>query len=136
MDIGAVKRAPATVSQVTTVREPAQSIVQPVATELPSYESVQSIGAASAVPGDTVAFSDEARAQAVRLQALEKTIKTQLDIDPTTREVVIRTVNQQTGRVVVQVPDEVSLKMRQFAALMREKDDAVQAVRIKYSSVA
>jgi uncharacterized FlaG/YvyC family protein len=142
MDIGAVTRAPATASQVTTVREPAQSIAQPVSTLLAADKAVTSVGSAqnvrgeSAQAGDIVQISNAARAQEARVQALQKTIETRLDIDPTTRQVVVRSINQETGRVVVQVPDEMSLKLRQFAVLMREQDEAAAQQRKSYSAVA
>jgi uncharacterized FlaG/YvyC family protein len=142
MDIGAVTRAPATASQVTTVREPAQSSIPPVSTVLAANKVVTNVGAAQNVrgesvqAGDIVQVSDAARAQEARLQALQKTIETRLDIDPTTREVVFRSYNQQTGRTIVQVPDEVSLRLRQFAALVREKEAAAKVDHQQFSSVA
>ncbi len=135
MDIGAVKRAPATLSQVTTVREPAQSSAPPVSTELAANKAVAAIGSTQDARIDTVDVSGAARAQEARLNALQKTIETRLDIDPATRQVVMRSVNQD-GRVVVQVPDEMSLKLRQFAVQMRAQDEAAAQMRKSYNSVA
>lgn len=135
MDIGAVKRAPATLSQVTTVREPAQSSAPPVSTVLAANKAVAAIGSTQDVRIDTVDVSGATRAQEARLNALQKTIETRLDIDPTTRQVVMRSVNQD-GRVVVQVPDEMSLKLRQFAVQMRAQDEAAAQMRKSYNSVA
>lgn len=125
MEIGAFKRVQVSaIFQPSARPEPASSGVKTVETELKTSKAVAATAGPSDVTRDDnvrVGISDEAKARARREQALRDTITKHLDINPSTRDVIIKSVRQETGEVVRQYPDEAMLRLREFAVRMREQ---------------
>ena len=97
--------------------------MRPVETQLSPDKAVTAVaGAAETATGEVrVGISDQAAAQARRMQQMQSVITKHLDINPATRDVVVKSVRQDTGETVQQYPDEVVLRLREFAARMREQ---------------
>jgi uncharacterized FlaG/YvyC family protein len=117
MDIGGVRLAPAAATvSVANRAEPSGSGTRPVSTELPRDQVVRSAGQAEAVTVDV--RQDRAREQLARERLLKEFISNRAVLDPRTREVVYQAVNNRTGEVVRQFPDEAILKLRDYANQM------------------
>jgi uncharacterized FlaG/YvyC family protein len=125
MEIGAFNRASnAAAYQPAARQEPATSGIKPVETQLVSDKAVTAVSRTLEVARETavtVGISREASDAARRQQALRDTITKHLDINPATRDVVVKSVRKETGEVIKQYPDEVVLKLREFAAQMRDQ---------------
>lgn len=119
MDIGGIRLAPAAASLPAANRvEPNASGTRAVATELPRTEAVRAIGDSPTVRVDSQ--QDPARDQSQREEQLRSFIQSRNVIDPRTREIVFRSIDNRTGAVVHQFPDEVRLKLREYLNTMRE----------------
>jgi uncharacterized FlaG/YvyC family protein len=90
-------------------------------TELPPEATVRPVG-----DGEAVRFERQGAAEArARLdEALRAVIERNIEIDSKTREVVYQVVDERTGEVTRQVPDETLLRLRTYAREMREADEA------------
>jgi uncharacterized FlaG/YvyC family protein len=125
MEIGAFNRAStAAAYQPAARQEPATSGIKPVETQLVSDKAVTAVSAASDAArqsGVSIGISRAAADAARRQQAVRDTITKHLDINPATRDVVVKSVRKETGEVIKQYPDEVVLKLREFAAQMRDQ---------------
>jgi uncharacterized FlaG/YvyC family protein len=91
-----------------------------VRTELPPEAAVQQVNEAEPVRFEP---TDGARERAAVERALQDVIKRRIEIEPKTREVVYQSVNQETGEVVRQVPDQALLRLRAYAREMREAQE-------------
>jgi flagellar protein FlaG len=89
-----------------------------VKTDLAPDAAVQQVRPAQAVRFDP---TDGAQARAALDAALREFIDRKISIDPKTREVVYQSVDQRTGEVVRQVPEEALLRLRAYARALREK---------------
>ena len=89
-----------------------------VATELAPEAAVRQVGPAQAVQ---VEPSDGAQRRAVLDAALREVIKRNIVVDPKSREVVFQTVDERTGEVVRQIPDDTMLRLRAYAREMRDR---------------
>ena len=106
-----------------------------VAVELPPERTVQSAPAGEAVrldlrQQDDAADRDRPEQAAQRKPAEEDAmrremrdvIERRLMIDPDTRSVVMQKRDRSTGETVVTVPDEMSLKLRQYSRELTEQE--------------
>ncbi len=97
-------------------------------TDLSPEVAVQQVDAIEAVRFEP---SDGASARAALDKALRETIDRRITIDPKTREVIYQTVNEDTGEVVRQIPDEAMMRLRAYAREMREKSEASEVRRVE-----
>jgi uncharacterized FlaG/YvyC family protein len=92
-----------------------------VKTDLTPEAAVQQVGAAQAARFEP---SRGVEARAAVDAAVREMISHNVIIDRKTREVVFQTVDERTGEVVRQIPDDTMLRLRAYAREMREKDVA------------
>jgi uncharacterized FlaG/YvyC family protein len=125
MEIGAFNRASTAAALQTAARqEPATTGIKPVDTQLASARAVTAAAATTETVRERaveVGISREAADAARRQEAIRNTITKHLDINPATRDVVVKSIRKETGEVIKQYPDEVVLKLREFAAQMRDQ---------------
>jgi hypothetical protein len=124
MDTGGIAKIPAATAP-TPLRA---DIVHPgaVRTELPPEAAVRPADAAEAVRFEPA--RDLAQRAALDA-ALQDMIRRNIEIDPRTREVVEQVVDQSTGRVVRQTPEEALLRLRAYARELREPEEAGDGTR-------
>jgi hypothetical protein len=89
-------------------------VVQAVATDLP--------------PAQTVTATDTAAPTANNTQSSSANDQTTVFIDPATREVVMRVVDQRSGQVVQQIPDQAMLRMQAYSQALNEGKTPTQAL--------
>ena len=111
MDTGLTIRPTGSVAQASDVR-PEPAVRQAVQTDLAPAQSVTAGAEASA------ARNDSAR------PAPQPTTARDIVIDAASREVIFRTVDVRSGRVVRQVPDEALLRLRQYLRAEVSREDA------------
>jgi flagellar protein FlaG len=100
-----------------------------VKTDLAPGATVQQIREAQAVRFDP---TDGVQARATLDEVLRDFIKRKVTIDPKTREVVYQSIDQRTGEVVRQVPDEALMRLRAYARALREQSrDQGQSTDVK-----
>jgi uncharacterized FlaG/YvyC family protein len=121
METGNITKPAATVAPAAPARADHLVAAGAVRTELAPEAAVQ-----QAEEPQAVRF--ESSPQIERRAALESTlqdfIKRHITVDPRTREVVFQTVDERTGAVVRQLPEEAILKLRAYARELREADSA------------
>jgi flagellar protein FlaG len=91
-----------------------------VKTDLAPEAAVQAVKESEAVRFD---LSSGIASRAALDQALRETIARRIEIEPKTREIVHQTVNEETGEVLRQVPDEALLRLRVYSRELREKSE-------------
>jgi flagellar protein FlaG len=95
-----------------------------VKTELAPEAAVQQVEKTAAVqfaPTQGADFSASLDA------TMRDVVKRNITIDPRTREIVFQAINQETGEVVRQIPDEAMLRLRAYIREMREAEDKGRA---------
>ena len=120
MDTGGIAKPPAATAPTAP---PRADVVHPgaVRTELPPEAAVRPADAAEAVRFEPARDLAQRAALDAALQAM---IRRHIEIDPKTREVVEQVVDQSTGRVVRQTPEEALLRLRAYARELREAEEA------------
>lgn len=120
MDIGGVNKAPAAASTYLAANrpEPTASGARAVETTLPHSETVRA-------PAEARAQTDDRRmaeqaAQLSREQLMREFIRSRAVTDPRTREVVFQAVNMRTGEVLSQLPNEMTLRLREYVSSLLE----------------
>lgn len=108
MEIAPVHRAAPVFDAGMPARPPVQAGGAPVATELAASASVQ-----QASPG-SASGNDVRRAQPEPSPSVER----HLTIDTETHQIVSQVVEQQSGDVLSQVPDQALLQLRTYAREM------------------
>jgi hypothetical protein len=119
MDTGGIAKALA----AAATAPPRLDALQPgpgVASDLPLEAAVQQPGGSEAVIPD----ARRAMAGAALDAVLSEFIRRHVEIDPKTRDVVFETVDEKTGRVIRQLPDEAMLKLRAYVRELRVAEDA------------
>ena len=94
-----------------------------VRTELAPEAAVQQASDAQAVRYEP---SESAQRRAAIDAIVQDVIRRNITIDPKTREVLFQSIDQRTGEVVRQVPEEGLLKLRAYAREMRNVDSGEQ----------
>lgn len=140
MDFGSANRSAVMGIHILPARADAAATRGAVPVELPASQTVQSVPAGDPVQID-IRQKSSARGQAPqqggdappRDDAIEagrrqmrEVIERRLMIDPHTRSVVMHMRNRETGETVTTVPDEASLKLRQYgrALAVQARQDA------------
>jgi flagellar protein FlaG len=119
MDTGSIAK-PATTSAPSAPQR-AETLVGAVKTELAPEAAVRQVSQTEPVRFD---LTNGAATRAALDQAIRETIDRRLIVDPKNREVVYQAVDETTGEIVRQVPDEAILRLRAYARLMREKSES------------
>ena len=110
MDTGLTIRPTGSVAQASQVR-PEPAVRQAVQTDLTPAQSVTASAA-------TFAVSNDPR------PAPQPTTARDIVIDAASREVIFRTVDVRSGRVVRQVPEEALLRLKQYLRAEVSREDA------------
>ena len=121
MDAGNIARPNGGPAPVASARAEALTEAGAAKTELAPEMVVQQAGGEQALRFDR---SDESNRRAALEAALGDVIRRQTVIDARTRELVVQSVDERTGNVVSQFPEETLLKLRAFAREMREAQNA------------
>lgn len=121
MDVGSITRTPTPTPLNAPQRADSLVASGAVRTELKTEAAVQQVR-----PVDHARFdpTNETASRAALDQLVRETIARRIVLEPKTREVIYQSVNEETGEVVRQVPDEAILRLRAYAREMREKDAA------------
>ena len=129
METGSITKPAAT----TAPTAPSPVSAGTVRTELPPEASVQAVTEADAVRFEPSRGANERAALDAAVSAM---IKRNIEIDPKTREVIFQSVDQRTGEVVRQLPEETMLKLRVYAREMRKAESAgaSEAAQVKKSA--
>lgn len=122
MDIGGVNKAPAAASAYLGANrpEPTASGARAVTTDLPRDEAVRAPAEARTRPDDRQAAEREA--MLTREQLMREFIRSRAVTDPRTREVVFQAVNTRTGEVLSQLPDEMTLRLREYVSAVLQPE--------------
>jgi uncharacterized FlaG/YvyC family protein len=99
-----------------------------VRTELPPESSVQQVPEAEAVRFEP---SDGAQARARIDAAMREMIDRRIEIDPKTREVIYQTVDQESGEVIRQTPDQALLRLRVYTRELLERIEERRAAGVQ-----
>ena len=120
MDIGGVNKAPAAASTYLAANrpEPTASGARAVETTLPCDETVRAPAEARAQTADRRLAEQAARLS--REQLMREFIRSRAVTDPRTREVVFQAVNMRTGEVLSQLPNELTLRLREYVSSLLE----------------
>ena len=116
MDTGSIARSP--VISTPTAAPAAAVSAGGVATELPAAAVVRQIGETEAVRFEP---SGGAGTRAA-IEAAAQDLRRQVIIDPETRDLVFQSVNDRTGEVVRQIPDETLLRLRAYVREISAKE--------------
>ncbi len=123
MEVGAPIRQQALPQPGATASALPVAAVKPVETEIPAPRSVEATGKSEAVRID---INPDAQRRAAIDSELNKRDK-RWAIDERSREVIVRTIDVASGKVVAQYPDDWQLKQRAYSRAMIEKQMATQA---------
>lgn len=128
METGSLNRPAPIAAHNAPQRTDSLATAGAVRTQLPAESAVQQVSEAEAVRFEP---SDGARERAAMERALQDVIKRRIEIEPKTREVVYQKINERTGEVVRQVPDEALMRLRAYAREMREKTEPAEVRRVE-----
>jgi flagellar protein FlaG len=128
MEVGSIARTPAPSAANAPQRADTLVSAGAVKTELKPEAAVQQVREVEPVRFDP---TNETAARAALDQVIRETISRRIVLEPKTREVIFQTVNEETGEVVRQVPDEALLRLRAYARELREKDDNSDVPRVE-----
>jgi hypothetical protein len=113
----------------SVIRSDAASTGGAVRTDLPPAASPQAIAETEPVRLEP---RDRARERAAeRENALRDVITRNLTVDPRTREIVFQAINERTGEVVRQTPDEAILRLRAYAREMKDAEASDPSRRVE-----
>jgi uncharacterized FlaG/YvyC family protein len=128
METGSISRPTPIPAHNAPQRTDSLAATGAVRTELPAEAAVQQVNEVEAVRFEP---SEGAKERAAAERALQDVIKRRIEIEPKSREVVYQKVNEETGEVVRQVPDEALMRLRAYAREMREKAEASDVRRVE-----
>jgi hypothetical protein len=128
MDVGSITRIPTPSATNAPQRADALVAAGAVKTELKPEAAVQQVREVEAVRFDP---TNEIASRAALDQAIRETMSRRVVLEPKTREVLFQTVNEETGEVVRQVPDEVLVRLRAYVRELREKDESSDVRRVE-----
>jgi uncharacterized FlaG/YvyC family protein len=134
MDAGSITKTASPTGPVGPARADVAAPRNAAPTSLAPELTVQQPSEAAAVQ---LSFDSASQTRAALDRAMRDVIQRNITIDPKTREVVYQVVDETSGAVVRQYPDETLLKLRTFAREMRDRiqddkgpDDAPKIERI------
>jgi len=116
MDIGSVNRPAGPSSVHAPQRADALVSSGAVKTDLPAEAAVQQVQEAAAVRFEP---RDGVQARATLDEAMRDAIRRRIVVDQKNREVIHQTVDERTGEVIRQIPEEVFLRLRAYARAVR-----------------
>ena len=123
---------PVQASSFVPVRAEAAQGRQVTPTELPEVQTVTAVSDVRPVQRDTLDQQPKFTADINRsIDALAEPSK-KVTIDETTRELIFRTINAQTGAVVTQFPDDAILRQRAYN-LQQERQELLKSSEVKIS---
>jgi uncharacterized FlaG/YvyC family protein len=128
MEVGSIARTPAPSAANAPQRADTLAASSAVKTELKPEAAVQQVREVEAPRFDP---TNETASRAALDQVVRETISRRIVLEPKTREVLFQTVNEETGEVVRQVPDEALLRLRAYAREMRAKDSGADVRRVE-----
>jgi uncharacterized FlaG/YvyC family protein len=132
MDTGGIAKTPTVTAPTSPPRADVLHSASGVATELAASRAVQQTGESEAVIADA-----RRAAPGAALDALfSEFIKRNIEIDPKTREVIFQTVDEETGRVIRQLPDEAMLKLRTYLRELRAAEDKTADLSRRVQKIA
>jgi hypothetical protein len=111
MDFGGVNKPAAPTSQSALQRVDAPVSSGFAKTELPKEATVQPVEAISPVRFEPSAGSDR---RAALDAIMQRAVEHKMEADDRTRDLVFRAVNEKTGEVMLQLPNEQALKLRAY----------------------
>lgn len=109
MEIGQTPRIPAHVGAGDASRASPVADTPPVRTELPPEKAPTAPDTARDVPGERVPGAPDPT----------PTVDRRIEVDAETQALVFRAVDEATGEVVRQVPDQALLRLRAYARELR-----------------
>jgi hypothetical protein len=118
MDTGSIARIPA--ANAPSIASAVPVTADEVETELPPTIAVRQIAETEAVRFEP---SGGAGTRAA-IEAAAQDLRQQVIIDPETRDIVFQAVDERTGEVVRQVPDEMLLRLRAYVREISVKQTA------------
>jgi hypothetical protein len=120
MDVGSPIRQPVSAPTPGQFQQvPSQG---PVVTELPKPQSVEAPNTAEAVRVDV---NPQAERRA-KFESEADQRRKQFVVDEKTKDMVVRTVDRESGEVIAQFPDDWQIKQRAYSRAMLEKQLAAQ----------
>lgn len=111
MDVGSPPKASTGPASAATPRVDLVAAVRAVRTDLPPAAAVGQVAPVEAARFEP---SDGLRERAALDDIVRAALKRDTIIDPTTRAVITQTVDEVTGEVVAQTPDEAMLRLRAY----------------------
>lgn len=130
MELGGVNKASAGTTAQVVPRQDVNATAGTAAVDLKPEETVQATPAGDAVQ---VSLSNDADAAAKRIAALRDVIDRRVETDPRTREVVYKFVREGSGQVLLQLPDEQVLRLREYLAKANEQREQIDEQASKAS---
>lgn len=115
MDMGGIAKTPAATAPTAPAREDVSHSARGVATNLAPDAAVQQVGKTEPVRFDASRAASGAALDAV----VSDFIRRNIEIDPQTRELVFQVVDQKSGRVIRQTPEEAILRLRAYIRDLR-----------------
>jgi uncharacterized FlaG/YvyC family protein len=120
MDVGSPIRQPGPSTQAGQSQAAPQR--EPVVTELPKSQTVE-----AAVKTQTSRFAAAFTSERAALGLAVSERRKQFVIDDRTKDMIVRTLDVNSGEVVMQFPDDWQLKQRAYSRAMLEKQFLQQA---------
>jgi hypothetical protein len=134
MDLGTTTKSAAVMAPPAPARGETTAAPGAVRTDLPARSVVT-----ATKPAEKVRYepTDAARDMVTRELALRSSTRRQMDIDEATSAVVTKVIDEESGKVVRQMPEEALLRMRAYIREDIERaneatpDTAGEAVRVE-----
>ena len=123
MEFGGVKKTSVGAPTQVAPRHDVNATAGTAAVGLKPEETVPATPAGDAVQ---VNLSNDADAAAKRMAALRDVIDRRVETDPRTREVIYKLVREGNGQVLLQLPDEQVLRLREYLAKATENRQHAQ----------
>ncbi len=118
MELGGVNKTSVGATTQVAPRQDVNATAGTAAVDLKPEETVQATPAGDAVQ---VSLSNDADAAARRMAALSDVIERRVETDPRTSEVVYKLVREGSGQILLQLPDEQVLRLREYLSKANEQ---------------
>ncbi len=128
MELGGVNKTSVGATTQVAPRQDVNATAGTAAVDLKPEETVQATPAGDAVQ---VSLSNDADAAAKRMAALSDVIERRVETDPRTSEVVYKLVREGSGQVLLQLPDEQVLRLREYLAKATESRENADKLAAK-----
>jgi hypothetical protein len=118
MDSGLTVRPTTAMPHAAGVRHDPTPVREAVATHLGPAQTVTA-----------AAKTSEARQDPLQSESADPSYVRKIIVDAHSREVIYRTIDPKSGRVVRQIPEEALLRLRAYTRALVEKEDTKGAVK-------